>query len=93
MSLKPNSCKLWGASGVNPLGPLLFNLYMYPLGQLGQLIMCRTTTTQMTLSSVSLTAGQREPVYSLCHCIEQITVKIQNNFLQLSLDKGESLVH
>ena len=41
---------------------------------------------------VSLTAGEHGPIDTLCHCIEQISVWMQNNFLQLNLEKTEIIV-
>ena len=41
---------------------------------------------------MSLTAGEHGPVDTLCHCIEQISVWMQNNFLQLNSDKTEIIV-
>ena len=45
-----------------------------------------------TMIYVSLTAGEHGPVDSLCHCIKQISVWMQNNFLQLNSDKTEIIV-
>jgi len=41
---------------------------------------------------LSLTAGEHGPVDTLFHCIEQISVWMQNNFLQLNSDKTEIIV-
>ena len=41
---------------------------------------------------VSLMAGEHGPVYTLCHCIEQICVWMQKNFLQLNSDETEIIV-
>lgn len=41
---------------------------------------------------VSLSAGEQGPINSLCCCIEQINVWMQNNFLYLISDKTEIIV-
>ena len=41
---------------------------------------------------VSVTKDDLEPVDSLCHCVEQISDWMQNNFLQLNSDKSEIIV-
>jgi len=71
------------------LGPLLFNL---PLGQLIRSYMQLCNYADDTQIYVSLTAGEHGPVDTLCHCIEHISVWMQNNFLQLNSDKTEIIV-
>ncbi|KAJ0016334.1 hypothetical protein NQD34_014623 [Periophthalmus magnuspinnatus] len=41
---------------------------------------------------VSLAAGEYGPVDSLCHCIQQISVWMQNNFLELNSDRTEVII-
>ena len=75
------------------LGPLLFNLYMLPLGQIlkNNLISYHSYAddTQMYLA---LTPNDYGPLESLCDCIEQINHWMSQNFLQLNKDKTEVIV-
>ena len=75
------------------LGPLLFNLYMLPLGQIITKHKVNyhnyADDTQLYISCTSNDCG---PIDSLCLCIEEINEWMQQNFLQLNKDKTEIIV-
>ncbi|KAF7656013.1 hypothetical protein LDENG_00047490 [Lucifuga dentata] len=72
------------------LGPLLFNLYMLPLGQIIQNNkVAYHNYADDTQIYISLTSDDYGPIESLCLCIEQINSWMQQNFLQLNRDKTE----
>ncbi|KAJ0055253.1 hypothetical protein NL108_013564 [Boleophthalmus pectinirostris] len=68
---------------------LLFNLYMLPLGQL---ILSNNMSYHNYAddSQISLAAGDYGPVDSLHHCIQLISVWMQNNLL--NSDKTQVIV-
>ena len=75
------------------LGPLLFNLYMLPLGHI---IMnnsihyhCYADDTQLYLS---MSPTDYTPLESLYHCVDQIKNWMSHNFLQLNTDKTEVII-
>ena len=72
---------------------VLFGLYMLPLGQLIRSYnVSDHNYADDTQIYVSLTSGEHGPVDTLCPCIGQISVWMQNNFLQLNSDKTEVIV-
>ena len=75
------------------LGPLLFNLYMLPLGQIIKNNSVNyhsyAVDTQVYLA---LSPNDYTPLESLCGCIDQINNWMSHNFLQLNADKTEVIV-
>ena len=75
------------------LGPLLFNLYMLPLGQiLKNNLISYHNYADDTQIYLALTPNDYGPLESLCDCIEQINHWMSQNFLQLNKDKTEVIV-
>ena len=75
------------------LGPLLFNLYMLPLGQIIKNNSINyhsyADDTQLYLS---MSPNDYAPLKSLYHCIDQINNWMSHNFLQLNTDKTEVII-
>ena len=75
------------------LGPLLFNLYMLPLGKL-----LRDNNIDYhnyaddTQIYIALSPADYSPIDSLYHCISLINDWMSHNFLQLNKDKTEVVV-
>ena len=75
------------------MGPVLFNLYMLPLGQIlrnnnvGYHNYADDTQLYITLSTADYA-----PIETLCQCIDQINNWMRQNFLQLNKDKTEVIV-
>jgi hypothetical protein len=75
------------------LGPLLFNLYMLPLGQI-------IKNTQVSYHSyaddtqlyLALSPTDKDPLGSLCDCLDQINSWLSQNFLQLNKEKTEVIL-
>ena len=75
------------------LGPLLFSLYMLPLGQVLQNSnVDYDSYADDTQIYIALSSGDYSPIQSLCHCLEQVTNWMNQNFLQLNQDKTEVIV-
>ena len=75
------------------LGPLLFSLYMLPLGQVLQNSnVDYHSYADDTQIYIALSSDDYSPIQSLCHCLEQVTNWINQNFLQLNQDKTEVIV-
>ena len=75
------------------LGPVLFSLYMLPLGNIirrhGIDFHSYADDTQLY---ISVSPNDTSPIASLIQCIEQMNTWMSNNFLQLNKDKTEVLV-
>lgn len=75
------------------LGPLLFSLYMLPLGQILQNSKVNyhsyADDTQIYLA---LSPDDCSPIESLCDCLEQVKEWMNQNFLQLNEEKTEVIV-
>ena len=75
------------------LGPLLFSLYMLPLGQVLQNSnVDYHSYADDTQIYIALSSDDYSPIQSLCHCLEQVTNWMNQNFLQLNQDKTEVIV-
>ena len=75
------------------LGPLLFNLYMLPLGQLiKKNSIAYHSYADDTQIYLPLIPNDYTPVESLCHCIYEIDKWMSQNFLQLNKNKTEVVV-
>ena len=75
------------------LGPLLFNLYMLPLGQILQNFNINYHSyADDTQLYVSLSPDDCSPADVLCQCLEEITTWMRENFLQLNEDKTEIIL-
>ena len=75
------------------LGPVLFSLYMLPLGNIirrhGIDFHSYADDTQLY---ISVSPNDTSPVASLIQCIEQMNTWMSNHFLQLNKDKTDVLV-
>ncbi len=75
------------------LGPLLFSVYMLPLGQILQNSNVNyhsyADDTQIYLA---LSPDDCSPIESLCHCLEKVKNWTNQNFLQLNQEKTEVIV-
>ena len=75
------------------LGPLLFNLYMLPLGQvIKKNKIAYHSYADDTQIYIALSPNDYSPIDNLCNCIEQINAWMTQNFLQLNKDKTEIIV-
>ena len=74
------------------LGPLLFNLYMLPLGQILQNSNVNYHSyADDTQIYIALSPDDCSPIES-CHCLEQVKNWMSQNFLQLNQEKTEIIV-
>ena len=75
------------------LGPLLFNIYMLPLGSIIQKHnVSYQSYADDTQLYISVSANNLDPVNSLIQCITDISSWMSKNFLQLNQDKTEILL-
>ena len=75
------------------LGPLLFNLYMLPLGQvIKKNKIAYHSYADDTQIYIALSPNDYSPIDNLCNCIEQINAWMTQNFLQLNKDRTEIIV-
>ena len=75
------------------LGPLLFNLYMLPLGQILQNSNVNYHSyADDTQIYIALSPDDCSPIESLCHCLEQVKSWMSQNFLRLNQEKTEIIV-
>ena len=75
------------------LGPLLFNLYMLPLGHiLKNNKIAYQNYADDTQIYIALSPNDYSPIDNLRQCIEQINSWMRQNFLQLNKDKTEIIV-
>ena len=75
------------------LGPLLFNLYMLPLGHiLKNNKIGYHNYADDTQIYIALSPNDYSPIDNLRQCIEQINSWMRQNFLQLNKDKTEIIV-
>ena len=72
------------------LGPLLFNLYMLPLGHIiKNHSICYHSYADDTQIYLSLSPNDFAPLESLYLCLNQMNNWMSQNFLQLNTDKTE----
>ncbi len=75
------------------LGPLLFTLYMLPLGNIirkhGVSFHCYADATQLYISS---RPGETHQIEKHMECIVDIKKRMRNNFLLLNSEKTEVLI-
>jgi hypothetical protein len=75
------------------LGPLLFNLYMLPLGQIIQNnLISYHSYADDTQIYLALSPNNYGPLESMCQCIEQINTWMSQNVLQLNKEKTEVII-
>ena len=75
------------------LGPVLFNLYMLPLGNIiREHAINFHSYADDTQLYISLSPNDTSPIDKLVQCIDHINLWTSHNFLQLNQDKTEVLI-
>ena len=83
---------MWGSTGVYIISPMLFNIYMRPLG--GVIRVCGALCHQYaddTQLYISFSSTSVDAVLSLQRCLGTVLQWMQENGLRLNLDKTEVL--
>lgn len=94
MNLKSErTAMMYGVPQGAVLGPLLFNLYMLPLGHILQIYsVAYQSYADDTQIYLALSPNDYGPIDLQCHCLEEVKNWMQKQFLQLNKDKTNIIV-